>query len=53
MVVEDYSFYYCGYEKPNLTRQIIEMILLGVMFLMGIFIMVNGLIQVADMINGT
>jgi len=50
---EDYSYYYCGYVKPNLKKQIIEMTLLGVMFLFGVFIMVNGLIQVVDTIKGT
>ncbi len=47
----DCSHYYCGFEKPNKQRQIIDLVLMSIMFIMGFFIMVNGLIQVADLVK--
>jgi hypothetical protein len=48
----DYSHYYCAVRKPSLPRQAIDLSLLGIMLLMGLFIMVNGLIQVVALIRG-
>jgi hypothetical protein len=47
----DYSYYYCGYVLPSRNKQILTMGLLVVMFLFGVFIMINGLIQVVDQIR--
>lgn len=47
----DYSSYYCSYVKPSFRQQVITMSLLGVMFLLGIFIMISGLISVVERIN--
>jgi hypothetical protein len=38
--------------KPSLKKQIFEMTLLAIMFLFGIFTMVDGLIQVVQIIKG-
>ena len=48
----DYSYFYCGYAKPSIKKQVLDMTLLTIMFLMGAFIMINGLIDVAQMIRG-
>jgi hypothetical protein len=49
----DYSYFYCGYELPGRGQQVVTMSLLALMFLMGVFIMINGMIQVVDMINAS
>ena len=48
----DYSYFYCSVRKSTPLRQGIDLTLLTIMFLMGAFIMVNGLIQVVDLIRG-
>jgi hypothetical protein len=48
----DYSYFYCAVQKSSPLRQGIDLTLLTIMFLMGAFIMANGLIQVVDIIKG-
>ena len=49
----DYSTYYCAYEKPSKGQQILMMTLLCLMFMLGIFIMVSGLIEVGEKLEST
>jgi hypothetical protein len=48
---EDYSYFYCSWQKPCVATQILMLVLLGIMFLMGVFIMIDGLIQVVHTIR--
>lgn len=48
---EDYSYFYCSWQKPSVATQILMLVLLGIMFLMGAFIMIDGLIQVVHTIR--
>jgi hypothetical protein len=47
----DFSYFYCGYEKPTRNRQILDISMVSIMFLMGVFIMINGLISVVALIR--
>ena len=47
----DYSHYYCDVEKGSTRQQVLMITLLVVMFGIGVFVMVNGLIQVAHLLQ--